>query len=181
VSAATKLNEPVVVSLLLALSAWIAFGLTVRDRPARDGDRSPKWTPHLALLGAGVVLIAYAGVEVAPLRTAVFVLAGTLCLIGFLILDGRRDQARLLPRRPFSLGAPGGSALVMILSLSIATIAITAYGPLLIVALHGASALRFTAGRYQKHSRESGSQSSRSARCSCNTRRSTGSRRARRC
>lgn len=125
----------------LALSTWVAFGLKIRERPAQDENGSSVSTPRLVLLGVGVVLIAYGGVEVAPLRTASFVLAGIVCMIGFLMLDGRSDLTRLLPPRPFNLGTPVGSALVMILGMSIATIAMTAYGPLLVVIMHGASAL----------------------------------------
>lgn len=88
-----------------------------------------------------MVLIAYGGVEVAPLRTAFFVLAGIAAIAGFLFLDTRSGASRLLPRRPLSFGTPVGSALVMILSLAIATVAMLTYGPLLIVMLHGASAL----------------------------------------
>jgi len=128
----------------LALAAWITFGPKLEDRRPRFEKGGDGWTPHLALLGLGVVLIAYGGVDVAPARTASFVLAGIVFIVGFLILDGRRGRARLLPLRPFSLGTPGGSALVTILSLAIATVALSAYGPLLIVMLHGASAL--TAG-----------------------------------
>ncbi len=126
----------------LALAAWITLGLKVPDGPARE--KAGAWAPHIVLLGLGVILIAYGGVAVAPLRTAAFVLAGIVFLIGFVVLDGRREGSRLLPRQPFSLATPAGSALIMILCLAIATIALTVYGPLLVVRLHGASAL--TAG-----------------------------------
>lgn len=125
----------------LALSLWIALARNVRERPADDDKTGRVFTPRLALLTAGVVLIAYGGVEVGPLRTALFVLAGIAAIIGFLVLDTRSDAARLLPRRPLGFGTPVGSALAMILCMAIATVAMSAYGPLLMVMLHGASAM----------------------------------------
>lgn len=124
-----------------SLAAWIAFGGALHENHRRDGEASPVSISRIVLLGLGVVLIAGGGVEFAPVRTGSFVLAGIACIIGFLILDGRSGGARLLPSRPLGFGTPTGAALIMILSLSMAAIAITAYGPLLFVMLHGASAL----------------------------------------
>ena len=78
------------------------------------------------------------------MQTTLCVLSGGSCLILFLRLDHRAQDDRLLPLRPFDLTKPTGSALLMILSLSLATIAITAFGPLLVVVIHNTSAL--TAG-----------------------------------
>ena len=99
---------------------------------------------RLALLSAGVVMIAYGGVDFAIISTSLWVLAGLACLLVFLLLDTRSGTARMLPDQPFNLAKPAGSALAMILAFSVGTIAITAYGPLLVTAIHGASAL--TAG-----------------------------------
>jgi MFS family permease len=99
---------------------------------------------RLSLLCLAVVLVAFGGVEVSILRTVPSVAAGLLCLIGFLWLDERAGDTRLLPRRPFDPWRPAGAALLMILSMSMATIAVTAFGPLLVTAIHGVSAL--TAG-----------------------------------
>lgn len=99
---------------------------------------------RLSLLSLAVVLVAFGGVDVSVLRTAPSVAAGLVCLIGFLWLDERAGDSRLLPRHPFDLRRPAGAALLMILSMSMATIAITAFGPLLVTAIHGVSAL--TAG-----------------------------------
>lgn len=96
---------------------------------------------RLALLCLAVVLIAAAGIRIDPLRTGGLVLGGLLCLVLFLRLDGRAGQARLLPGRPFDARHSTGAALLMVLSLSIATIAITAFGPLLVTTIHSASAL----------------------------------------
>lgn len=125
----------------VAQAAWIALGpaLGVRRDPAGGSGRLP--VVRLLLLSAGVVMIAGGGVEVAPLQTTGLVLAGLACLAGFLHLDARREGSRLLPPHPFGVATPAAAALTMILCLAAATIAITAYGPLLVTALHGISAL----------------------------------------
>lgn len=99
---------------------------------------------RLALLCLAVLLVSYGGVEIEPVQTTLCVLFGVACLVLFLRQDHHAQDDRLLPSRPFDFTKPTGSALLMILSLSIATIAITAFGPLLVVAIHDASAL--TAG-----------------------------------
>ena len=99
---------------------------------------------RLSLLCLAVVLVAFGGVEVSIARTVPSVAAGLVCLVGFLWLDERAGNTRLLPRRPFDPSRLAGAALLMILSMSMATIAITAFGPLLVTAIHGVSAL--TAG-----------------------------------
>lgn len=124
----------------LAQATWIALGPRLGDRPAAGvAGRLP--VLRLLLLSAGVVLIACGGLQVTPLHTAGFVAAGLACLAGFLRLDARREGSRLLPPRPFGLGTPAGAALAMILLMSTATIAITAYGPLLVTTLHGVPVL----------------------------------------
>ncbi len=125
----------------VALSLWIGFGAGLGRQPLPDPARNTVFSSRLLLLAAGVVLIAYGGVEVGPLRTASCVLAGIAALIAFLVLDARGGGSRLFPRRSFDPTAPVGSGLVMIFCLAIATIAVTAYGPLFIVLLHGAPAL----------------------------------------
>ncbi len=126
-----------------ALALWIILrsdgGVT---RSTADATEFP--ATRLSLLCLAVVLVAFGGVEVSILRTVPSVAAGLVCLIGFLWLDERAGDSRLLPRRPFDPWRPAGAALLMILSMSMATIAITAFGPLLVTAIHGVSAL--TAG-----------------------------------
>lgn len=126
-----------------ALALWIVLrsdaGVT---RSAADPTEFP--VKRLSLLCLAVVLVAFGGVEVSILRTVPSVAAGLVCLIAFLWLDERAGDTRLLPRRPFDPWRPAGAALLMILSMSMATIAVTAFGPLLVTAIHGVSAL--TAG-----------------------------------
>jgi MFS family permease len=127
----------------LALAAWIAAR---PDPAARAGAPMTGRLPlaRLALLCVAVVLVAAAGVRIEPVRTSALVAGGVACLALFLAWDGRAGESRLLPRRPLDPRRPTGAALLMILALSMATIAITAYGPLLVTSIHGASAL--TAG-----------------------------------
>ncbi|WP_157020174.1 MFS transporter [Mesorhizobium xinjiangense] len=125
------------------LALWIILrGDTGAARPTTDAAGFP--VRRLSLLCFAVVLIAFGGVEITIVRTTSSIATGLICLIGFLWLDGRAGDTRLLPVRPFDLRHPTGAALFMILSLSMATIAITAFGPLLVTTIHGASAL--TAG-----------------------------------
>ncbi len=127
----------------LALAAWIAAR---PDPAARAGAPMTGRLPlaRLTLLCVAVVLVAAAGVRIEPVRTSALVAGGVVCLALFLAWDGRAGESRLLPRRPLDPRRPTGAALLMILALSMATIAITAYGPLLVTSIHGASAL--TAG-----------------------------------
>ncbi len=126
-----------------ALALWIVLrsdtGLARSTAAAADFP-----VRRLSLLCLAVVLVAFGGVEVSVLRTVPSVAAGLICLIGFLWLDERAGNSRLLPHRPFDPWRPAGAALLMILSMSMATIAVTAFGPLLVTAIHGVSAL--TAG-----------------------------------
>lgn len=126
-----------------ALALWIVLrsegGVT---RSTADAAGLP--VRRLALLCLAVVLVAFGGVEVSVLRTVPSVAAGLACLIGFLWLDQRAGANRLLPPRPVDPTRPSGAALIMIVSMSMATIAVTAFGPLLVTAIHGVSAL--TAG-----------------------------------
>ncbi|MEX0349034.1 MAG: MFS transporter [Paracoccaceae bacterium] len=123
-----------------ALAIWIML------RPEPDAARSkdePGRFPlkRLMLLSFGIILVASAGVEIGLLRTPALLFAGLICLAAFLSLDGRAEGTRLLPLAPFDPRHPTGAALLMILCLSMATIAITAFGPLLITAIHDASPL----------------------------------------
>lgn len=127
----------------LGLAVWI--GLRAEPgagRPLAAAAGFP--LRRLGVLFLAVVLVALGGVAVDAVRTPILIAAGLACLLAFLRLDARAAGDRLLPLRPFHLGHTTGAAFVMLLSLSVATIALTAFGPLLITAVHGASAL--TAG-----------------------------------
>ena len=126
----------------IVLALWIA--LRPDNAPSNVSARTIFPWKRLALLCLAVLLVSYGGVEIEPVQTTLCVLFGIACLVLFLRQDHHAQDDRLLPSRPFDFTKPTGSALLMILSLSIATIAITAFGPLLVVAIHDASAL--TAG-----------------------------------
>ena len=126
----------------VALSLWIARGPD-RAAPKDQPVNGFPWQ-RLALLCIAVLAVSFGGVEIDLLRTTSCVLLGLACFVIFLHLDGRADADRLLPLRPLDFRHPTGSALLMILSLACATIAITAFGPLLVTMIHGASPL--TAG-----------------------------------
>ncbi len=124
----------------LGLCLWIA--LTAGRRPIGAGDELPRFPlTRLALLSAAIILIASGGISVEPVRTAAMVVAGTLCLALFLWRDGRGGADRLLPKRAADPRGIAGATLLMILAFSMATIAITAFGPLLMTRIHGLSAL----------------------------------------
>jgi len=122
------------------LFAWILFGAKVPEKQT-DGVGNNIPFIRLVVLLAGVVFIAYGGVDISPLRTTLLIVAGLSCLLLFLRLDTKEDGTHLLPSRAFDLRSPVGAALSMILALSIATMALSTYGPLLFILIHGVSAL----------------------------------------
>lgn len=124
------------------LAIWIALR---PDQVAPKADNATGFPlRRLGLLLLAVLLVSSGGIDVQPLQTSALVGAGLLCLIAFVRIDGRAGADRLLPFHPFSLRRATGAALLMILSLSVATVALTAFTPLLITSIHGTSAL--TAG-----------------------------------
>ena len=124
----------------IALSLWIYLGL--RDQPAGENTkegRIPVW--RLSVLSLGVLAIAAAGIDVSPVRSPLLVFAGLAILALFLRMDGRREDNRLLPLRPLDPRHGVGAALLMIFCFAASTIAISAYGPVLMTILFGTSAL----------------------------------------
>jgi MFS family permease len=109
----------------------------------KAGAAPPPPFPFIALaaLGASVVLIAYAGVEISPLRSTLLLVFGLVGLVLFFRLDAWRPKSRLFPTRPFSWRTPVGSGMTMIFAFSVATISFSVYGPLLLTSVHGVSLL----------------------------------------
>lgn len=95
----------------------------------------------LAVLGAGIILIALAGVDIEPARSIVLLALGLAGLVLFFALDGWRPAARLFPSRPFDWRSPTGTGLVMFAAFSTATCVFSLYGPLVLTKLHGISIL----------------------------------------
>ncbi len=127
-----------------ALACWIGLAAPMGRRSPAAGLVGTVPAARLTVLAAGVVAIASAGIAIDPVRTPLFAVAGLGLLAVFLHLDGRAGPGRLLPPVPFGLGTAHGCALAMVFLFSAATIAIPAYGPLLVTAIHGVSAM--TAG-----------------------------------
>ena len=126
----------------VALAVWIATALGAgnQKRPTEEAtDGFP--LVRLSILCAGVVAIAYGGIDVAPVSTTLFILAGLACIGVFLILDMRKGDARLMPRAAIQPFSALGAALVMIMFMSMGTIALSLYGPILLTGLHGTNAL----------------------------------------
>ena len=123
------------------LSGWIY--IQFRDPKFNQHNPStvtlPKW--RLTCLSAGIVLIAWSGMEVSFSRTPILLLLGLVLLYQFLRLDSQKEQNRLLPRNPLSVGHQLGAGFAMILCFTMATYAITTYGPFLITGIYGHSAL----------------------------------------
>lgn len=119
-----------------ALALWIAFRVSLpADVKPAGAERFP--LARLGLLCLAVVLVATGSVEIAMPRTLLFVVSGGICLAGFFALDARAGPDRLLPRRPLDPRDRPGAALLMIFAFSVATVALTVYGPLLMIAIHG--------------------------------------------
>ncbi|MEX1036024.1 MAG: MFS transporter [Sneathiella sp.] len=119
----------------ILMAIWVMVTLRKSKKPeGRDHIRFPVW--RLLWLSVGVFFIAYGGIEVSVLQTGLFVILGIGALTLFLVLDGRKGQSRLLPPAPLNITRPVGAALVLVLSFSITTVAITVYGPYLITILH---------------------------------------------
>ncbi|KEJ97363.1 Major Facilitator Superfamily protein [Pseudosulfitobacter pseudonitzschiae] len=127
-------------AVAFGLGAWIFVRPQNEPAPQQTTDSVFPFR-RLMLLCLAILLIAASGVSIAPLRSGMMILCGIAALVLFLWLDARAGDSRMLPRRPFDLRTPIGAALVMIVTLSMATIAIAAFGPLLITAIHHAPAL----------------------------------------
>lgn len=124
------------------LTLWIFAKIGRRTASPAENKHASFPVFRLACLAAGIVSIAFAGVEISMVRTPGFALAGIGFLALFLHLDGKEEETRLLPKSPIGFRDPVSAGLTMLLCFAAATIAIGVYGPLLITMLHGASALQ---------------------------------------
>ncbi len=123
------------------LGAWITFGPT-HSRQAAIEQSGPGFPVlRLMLLTLAVLLVAFSGLEVDRVRTPLLLGAGIAVLAGFLAIDGRRQDDRLLPQRVFDIRRPGNIVLALILLLHLATTGLITYGPFLLLTIHGTPAL----------------------------------------
>ena len=121
----------------LALALWILFGARIMEKATSDGahDRFP--VARLMLLSAGVVCVAYAGLEIVALRTTAFLAIGLGTIGLFVLIDSRRGANRLLPGNILNLRQPVNAALLLILMLHCGTSGMITYGPILLITIHG--------------------------------------------
>ena len=126
----------------LGLAFWIRFGISVGTAPG-PGSKVPGRVPvkRLALLCLAVLAVAFAGITKTPLGMAGALAVGIAALGLFGWRDGQSSEDRLLPRGVFDPRRPVGAALVMVLTVSIATTGLATYGPLLMSLIHATPAL----------------------------------------
>ncbi len=107
------------------------------EKATSDGahDRFP--VARLMLLSAGVVCVAYAGLEIVALRTTAFLAIGLGTIGLFVLIDSRRGANRLLPGNILNLRQPVNAALLLILMLHCGTSGMITYGPILLITIHG--------------------------------------------
>lgn len=125
------------------LASFIGLSSAMTSQDAESEVKAVGKPPllRLGILSLGVLAIAWSGIEISPFQTPLFILVGLLLLGLFLRMDRHQDERRLLPPRPVDPRDGVGAALLMVLAFSSATIAYTVYGPLLIIQIHGVSAL----------------------------------------
>jgi len=133
------------------LTLWVMAGLnsaSVQRRASSDGksasELSSKRIPlrRLSLLCLGVLAFAAAGIDVNWLKSSLLSLVG-LCLFFLLLkLDSHSGVDRLFPARAVDVRTPMGSVLLMILFMTMASIAVTVYGTILLITLHDVSLLQ---------------------------------------
>lgn len=122
-------------------AAMAAASFLVLDTPearrASGGDRLPPFPyPVLTALALSIILVASAGVNIQPLRSALLLCLGLAGLALFFRLDSRNAAARLFPSRLFDWRTPLGTGMTMVAAFSIATCSFGVYGPLLLTTLH---------------------------------------------
>jgi MFS family permease len=121
----------------LFLATWILFGSRFTEPNQPPTGKSSVPVRRLALLSLGVLLIAYAGIEVTPLRTPLLLVLGIGALTYFVFLDAKNPETRILPLRAFDPRSPVGAALLMVFSINVSVMGLSAYGPLLMTIIYG--------------------------------------------
>lgn len=132
-------------AIAMALTCFLVLTSPQATTRAQQAGPLPRFpVAVLVVLAAAVSLIASAGVNVAPLRSSLLLLAGVAGLALFFWLDARNRAVHLFPDRLFDWRTPLGGGMVMVSMLSTATCSLAVYGPLLLTTLHGVPVL--TAG-----------------------------------
>jgi MFS family permease len=121
-----------------ALAAVVALILPAGGAGSRS--EGAPWR-RLAIYSVGVLAIATAGVEVSLWLSPPLIVAGLALLAWFFVADRRAGAARLFPHGVLDWRRAPGAGYVMMGGFSMATIAFTVYGPLLLKLMHGAGPL----------------------------------------
>ncbi len=122
--------------MAMALACFVVLRSPEATRRRPGAVAAPFPFRALAVLAAGVILVAMAGVGVEALRSTLFLLCGLAGLAFFFVVDGWRPASRLFPTKPFSWRSPVGSGMTMVLAFSVATCSFSIYGPLIMTTLH---------------------------------------------
>ena len=110
-----------------------------RPRDAVVAGRPPY--VRLALLALGVTAVASAGIDPAPLRSIALLATGIGLVALFLLRDAASAGARMLPADLFRRKTTTQPGLILLFLFSILLVPLSAYGPVLMIGLHGISAL----------------------------------------
>ncbi|MFN3987709.1 MAG: MFS transporter [Rhodocyclaceae bacterium] len=124
--------------LLAAVVPWVL----PRRQPA-SLQASVPW-PALTLIVLGVLAVLMAGVQASLAAGAAWIVGGVLVLRFALRKDSTRSD-RLLPRAPLDPFSPWGPGLLMVLLLSMSTVPLFVYGPLIMAAVYDAPPTVFAA------------------------------------
>lgn len=122
----------------LVLAAAVPVILRGHGEDRRSADRVP-WR-RIGVFTVGLVAILGAGVEPDAISAGGYMLGGLILLYAALRLEAR-GTTKLFPRNPLSPTTVWGNGFVMVLSLSLATVSFTVYGPLILQILFGTSPL----------------------------------------
>lgn len=123
----------------IMLVFWILRGITQASAQDITGLKKQFPIRRMLILSIGVLLIASGGIDISFINTPIFVLSGIGFLVWFIRMDAVSDHNRLLPRKPIGFQNQVGAGLTMILCFTMATMAVTVYGPLFIIQLHDVS------------------------------------------
>jgi len=130
--------------VVMAVASYAVLRGPKATRVSGTGTAAPFPVAALAVLAAGVMLIAAAGVGIEFLRSSALLALGLAGLVLFFMLDAWKPRSRLFPSRLFDWRSPVGNGMTMVAAFSVATCSFPIYGPLLLTSLHGISVL--TAG-----------------------------------
>ena len=124
----------------LVVLARMKDAVAAGAEPATDARGSVALILRILLLAAGVVLVAASGTVTEPAWQFALAAAGFLALAAFMMMDMKSGRNRLLPNRAFDYRQPQGAVIILVLFMSICTMGLITYGPLILTGLHGLSA-----------------------------------------